>query len=75
MLGLLLFMYHIALRTQCIPLFNCGHLLHIRLDHAGLESRIQGNKSMSVGSLQAPSYEDTNIIVIKASPSASHHNH
>jgi hypothetical protein len=26
-------MHHIVLYTLCIALFNCGHLLHIRVDH------------------------------------------
>jgi hypothetical protein len=31
-------MHHIALHTPCIALFNYGHLLHIQVDHAELES-------------------------------------
>jgi hypothetical protein len=30
---MLLVMHHIVLCTPCIALFNCGHLLHIRVDH------------------------------------------
>jgi hypothetical protein len=26
-------MHHITLCTPCIALFNCGHLLHMRVDH------------------------------------------
>jgi hypothetical protein len=28
-----MFMHHIALCTPSIILFNCGHLLYIRVDH------------------------------------------
>jgi hypothetical protein len=34
-------MHHNALCTPCIALFNCGHLLHIWVDHAELKSKIQ----------------------------------
>jgi hypothetical protein len=53
-------MHHISLCTSCIALFNCGHLLHIRVDHAEPEVP------------QVSCCEDTNIIVIEASLGASH---
>jgi hypothetical protein len=53
-INMLLIMHHIALCTSCIPLFNCGHLLHIRV----------------VGGPQASSSEDANIVVIKTSSGA-----
>jgi hypothetical protein len=28
-----LIMHHIALCTTCFELFNCGHLLHIQVEH------------------------------------------
>jgi hypothetical protein len=34
-------MHHNALYTPCIALFNCGHLLHIWVDHAEPKSEIQ----------------------------------
>jgi hypothetical protein len=37
---MLLFIYHIALCTPCITLFNCGHLLHIWVDHTEQKSEI-----------------------------------
>ncbi len=66
-------MHHIALCTSCIALFNCGHLLHIRVDHAEPESEFQAEQVQWVfGGPQASSCEDANIVVIKASPDASH---
>jgi hypothetical protein len=38
---MLIFMYHIALCTPCILLFNCDHLLHMRVDHAEQKLEIQ----------------------------------
>jgi hypothetical protein len=37
---MLLFMHLTALCTSCIALFNCGHLLHMRVDHAEQKSEI-----------------------------------
>jgi hypothetical protein len=34
-------MHYIALCTLCIALVNCGHLLHMRVDHAKPESELQ----------------------------------
>jgi hypothetical protein len=71
---MLLFMHHITLCTSCIVLFNCGHVLHIRVDHVESESEFQAEQVQWVfGGPQASSCEDTNIVVIKASPGASHH--
>jgi hypothetical protein len=63
-----LIMHHIALCTPCIALFNCGHLLHIRINHAELESEFQAEQVRWVfGGPQVLSGEDANILVIKAS--------
>jgi hypothetical protein len=37
-------MHHNALCTPCIALFNCGHLLHIRVDYAEPKSEIQAEQ-------------------------------
>jgi hypothetical protein len=37
--------HHIALCTPCIALFNCGHLLHVRIDHAELEPEVQAEQA------------------------------
>jgi hypothetical protein len=66
-------MHHIALCTPCIALFNCGHLLHIWVDHAVQGSEFQAEQIRRVfGGPQASSGRDTNIVVIKVSPGASH---
>jgi hypothetical protein len=41
MCRLLMIMHHNALCTPCIALVNCGHLLHMRVDHAKPESEFQ----------------------------------
>jgi hypothetical protein len=70
---MLLFIHHIALCTSCIALFNCGHLLHILVDHEEPKSEIQAEQVQCVvGGPQASSCEDANIVMIKASTSASH---
>jgi hypothetical protein len=33
MVKIVMIMHHTILCTPCIALFNCGHLLHIRVDH------------------------------------------
>jgi hypothetical protein len=67
-------MHHVAPSTPCIARFNCGHLLHIQVDHTESGSKFQAEQVQGVfEGPQAPSYEDANIVVIKASPSASHH--
>jgi hypothetical protein len=38
-------MHHIALCTPCITLFNCGHLLYIRVDHVEPESEFQAEQA------------------------------
>jgi hypothetical protein len=69
---MLLIMHHIALFTSCIALFNCGHLLHIQVDHTELGSGFQAEQvQWTFGEPQASSCEDANIIVIKASLGAS----
>jgi hypothetical protein len=46
--------------------------MHIRVDHAESKTKIQAEQVHGVfGGPQASSCEDTNIIVIKASPGAS----
>jgi hypothetical protein len=66
--------HHIALCTRCIALFNCGHLLHIRVDHVEPESEFQAEQVRWVfGGPQASSREDANIVVIKTSPGAFNH--
>jgi hypothetical protein len=67
-------MHQIGLCTPCIALFNCVHLLHIRVDHAEPELEFQMEQVPWVfGGTQVSSCKDANIIVIKASPGASHH--
>jgi hypothetical protein len=59
---MLLIMHHIALCTLCIALFDCGHLLHIRVDHVEPRTEDQVEQVQWVfGDLQASSVEDTNI--------------
>jgi hypothetical protein len=66
-----MFMYYISLCTSCITLVNCGHLLHMRVDHAELKTKIQAEQVQCVfRGPQASSCEDANIIMINASPSA-----
>jgi hypothetical protein len=67
-------MHHIALCTPCITLFNCGHLLHMRVDHAKPKSEIQ--EVQSSGEYDGPqvtSCVDSNLAWIKASLGASNH--
>jgi hypothetical protein len=67
-------MHHITLCTLCIALFNYGHLLHIRVDHAEPKSGFQAEQVRWVfGGPQASCSEDANIIMIKASLGASTH--
>jgi hypothetical protein len=57
-------MYHIALCTTCIALFNCGHLLHMRVDHAEPKSEIQVERvQKEYHGPQAPSCMDTNLAI------------
>jgi hypothetical protein len=41
MVEILMFVHHIALYTPNIALFDCGHLLHIRIDHTELKTENQ----------------------------------
>jgi hypothetical protein len=51
-----------TLCTSCIALFNCGHLLHIHVDHVEPKTDIQPEQVQWVfGDLQATICEDTNI--------------
>jgi hypothetical protein len=71
-LRLLPFMHHIALCTPCIALVNGGHLFAYALDHTESKTKIQAVQVLWVSrGSQASSYEDTDIVVTKASPSAS----
>jgi hypothetical protein len=59
---MLLIMHHNALCTPCIAIFNCGHLMHIRVDYGEPESEIQVEQVRWVfGGSQALSGEDTNL--------------
>jgi hypothetical protein len=61
MIRLLLSMHHIALCAPCIALFNCGYLLHMRIDHAEQKSEIQAERvQMEYDGPQAPRCMDTN---------------
>jgi hypothetical protein len=71
---MLLFMHHIALCTSCIALINCGHFVHMRVDHAEPKLEVQAQRvQKEYDGQQASSCEDVNIFMIKASPSASNH--
>jgi hypothetical protein len=64
-------MHHIVLCTSCITLFNCGHLLHILVDHVRARIRIQAERVQWVfGGPQVSSCKDANVVVIKASSDA-----
>jgi hypothetical protein len=55
-------MHHIVLCTPCIALFNCDHLLHIRVDHGETKTENQAEQVQWVfGDPQASSCEDINI--------------
>jgi hypothetical protein len=70
---MIMIMHHIALCIPCIALFNCGHLLHIRVDHVETKSKFQAEQiQWMFGDPQASSSDDANIFVIKASPGTSH---
>jgi hypothetical protein len=48
--------------------------MHMQVDHAEPKTKIPAKRVKWVfEGPQVPSYEDTNIVVIKASPGASHH--
>jgi hypothetical protein len=62
-------MHYIALYTPCIALFNCGHLLHIWVDHVEPESEFQAEQVRWVfGSPQVSSGEDTNLALNQGKP-------
>jgi hypothetical protein len=55
-------MHHIVLFTPCIALFNCGHLLHIQVDHVETKTKHQAEQVQWVfRDPQASSCEDTDI--------------
>jgi hypothetical protein len=67
-------MKHQQLCTPCIAFFNCGYLLHIRVDHAEPESEFQDEQVQHMfGGPEALSCDNANIVVIEASPSAFNH--
>jgi hypothetical protein len=69
---MLLFMHYIALCISCIALVNCGHLLHMRVDHVKPKTEIQAEQVQWVfRGPQELSYENANIVVINASSGAS----
>jgi hypothetical protein len=41
-------MHHVALCTPCIALVNCGHLLHMRVDHVELGMEIRAEQVQGV---------------------------
>jgi hypothetical protein len=62
MINMLLIMHHISLCTAYIALFNCGHLLHKRVDHVEPKTENQAEQVQWVfRDPQTSSYEDTNI--------------
>jgi hypothetical protein len=69
MLILLLFMHHIALCTPCIALFNCDHLLHIRVDHTEPKSEIQTEQvQREYGGPQAPNVRIPTLLLGQGKP-------
>jgi hypothetical protein len=71
---ILLIMHHIALCTSCIAHFNLDHLYAYpgRSRRAGTQD-LRAASPRVFGGPQASSYEDDNIAMIKANPSASQH--
>jgi hypothetical protein len=59
---MLLIIHHIAPCTLCITLFNCDHVLHIRVDHMEPKTEDQAEQVQWVfRDPQVSSCEDTNI--------------
>jgi hypothetical protein len=59
---MLLIMHHIALYTPCIAVFNCGHFLHIRIDHMEPKTKDEAEQVQWVfGGPKASNCEDTSI--------------
>jgi hypothetical protein len=59
-----MFMHHIALCTPYIALFNFGHLLHKRVNHAEPKPEIQAERVQKVyDGPQASSCMDTNLTI------------
>jgi hypothetical protein len=57
-------MHIIALCTPCIILFNCGHLLHMRVYHAEHKSKIQAKRVQTeYDGPPATSCMDTNLAI------------
>jgi hypothetical protein len=62
-------MHHIALCTPCNALFNCGHLLHIQVDHTEPETEFQAEQVRWVfGGPQALSCKGTNLALDQGKP-------
>jgi hypothetical protein len=75
MIRFLLLLHHIAPFTSLIAPYR-SRLMYVPyvIDHAETESEIKKEQVQgALGGPQASSYEDTNIVVIKASPDASNH--
>jgi hypothetical protein len=54
---------------SCIALVNCGHLLHIRVDHTEPESELQAKQVRRVfEGPQASSGENTNLALDQDKP-------
>jgi hypothetical protein len=67
-------MHYITLCIPCITLVNCGHLLHMRIDHTESKSEFQAEQVRWVfRGPQASSDDDANIVMIKTSLSVSNH--
>jgi hypothetical protein len=55
-------MHHITLCTPYITLVNCGHLLHMRVDHAEPKMEFQAEQiQWAFGGPQASNVVDANI--------------
>jgi hypothetical protein len=69
MVKVLMVMQHITLCTTYIALFNCGHLLRIRVDHVESRTEDQAEQVQWVfRDPQASSYEDTSIAYDQGKP-------
>jgi hypothetical protein len=71
---MLMSMHRIALCTHALHIMLVSHIYTFALDPAEPESEFQAKQAQGMfGCPLASSCEDTNIIVIKASPDASNH--
>jgi hypothetical protein len=66
---MLLILHHIIVCTPCIVVFNCGHLLHIRVDHVEPKTENQAEQVQWVfRGPQSSSGEDTNLALDQGKP-------